>query len=305
MEKELILEELKKIYPNKCVLEISSMYGLSSNKIFLVKLNSGIKIVFKLYPENYKKRLEKEINILKELKRDKIPAPKLIHSDTEKLFLIEEYIEGHLLYDEIEKEDFNPLVMVSVGKGFAQLHKLPKKRIWQDKNKINNKEDWIESVILRNSSNLKVLINYNVFPEKQIKIIRDYLDDFPNILETSEIYLCPIHGDYNPKNIIIDNLNVKGIFDFEMHRIGHNLNDLGIASYWYNFYGKKELFHFLLEGYSKIIEISKNDKKQIEVYYVMQLVGALSFLIKNDLDQKAVAKIKELLNKFFEKIKND
>lgn len=300
MENEIILEQMKKIYPDSKIVEISNMQGLSSSKIFLVKIDSGKKIIFKIYPKNHKERLEKEINILKELESDKIPSPRLIHYHIEKLLLIEEYIEGKLLYEEMNKENFDSRVMVSVGKKLAELHKLPIKEIWQDKNKINNKKEWINSVDKRNLSNLKDLRENNVISTNQLNILKKYMDNFSKELENYEVYLCPIHGDYNPKNIIIDGIDVKGIFDFEIHRIAHNLNDLGIVYYWYKFYDKEILFLPLLEGYTQKIMIIEKDKSLIKKYYVMQIIGALSFLIKNNLDEVAVIKLKKLLNECLE-----
>lgn len=305
MKNEIILEQMKKIYPDSKIVGISNMRGLSSSKIFLVKLDSGKKIIFKIYPKSHKARLEKEINILKELESEKIPSPRLIHYDIERLFLIEEYIEGKLLYDKINEENFDLRVMISVGKKLAELHKLPIKDIWQDKNKINNKKEWIKSVDKRNHSNLKDLKENNVIFINQLNILKKYMNNFSNELENYEVHLCPIHGDYNPKNILIEGIDVKGIFDFEIHRIAHNLNDLGIVYYWYKFYDKEILFLPLLKGYTQKIRITEKDKLLIEKYYAMQVIGALSFLIKNNLDGDAVIKLKKLLNEFLEQNKKN
>ena len=220
------------------------------------------------------------------------------------MFLIEEYIEGELLYDEMNKNNFDQNIMFSVGKKLAELHKFLIKDVWQDKNKINNKEEWISSVEKRNKSNLQDLEKNKIVSSNQINFLKEYLNNFLNKLKNGKVLLCPIHGDYSPKNVLIRGLEVKGIFDFEIHRIAHNLNDLGIVYYWYKFHDKEKLFLSLLEGYSKIIEVTENEKELIKAYYIMQVIGAISFLIKENIDKKALIKLKRLLSEFFEQNKN-
>ncbi|MDP3027539.1 MAG: aminoglycoside phosphotransferase family protein [Nanoarchaeota archaeon] len=307
MENEkLILEQMEKIFPDYKISKIDKLdTGLSSSKIFLVSIrDKNQKFIFKIYPKDYKKRLEKEVNILRELKSSNIPLPNLIHFSLKKLFLIEEYIEGKILYKIMDEMNFDKRIMISVGKSLARIHQLPPKEIWQNEEKIQNKKSWIISVEKRNSSNLKDILQFKIVSENNINFLKKYLKNFIQKIKTSKVFLCPVHGDYNPQNIIINDFEVKGIFDFEIHRIGHNLNDLGIAYYWYKFYAREELFHYLLKGYSEIIQLTNEDRSFIETYYIMQVIGALSFLIKNNLDKDAVLRLKNLLNYFLEEKKD-
>lgn len=302
MENKYIYDYIEKIFPSIKIITISKMNGLSQSEVFLIKLSNNKKIVLKKYPEKYRARFNGEIEILKELEYVDIPSPNLIDFDIENLLLIEEFIEGNLLFEEMKRDGFELNVMKDVGEILAKLHKIPISEIWQDKNKINTREDWLKFTEARNKSNLKDLQTNDIISSEQLSIISDYLEKFMKALNKSDLFLCPIHGDYNPMNILIRGEKTGGVFDFEIHRIAHNLNDLGIVYYWYEFYNKRELFAPFIEGYSQEINITSEDRYLIESYYIMQVIGAISFLVKNKLDEKAVERLKTLLNEFLAKL---
>lgn len=301
MENKYIYDYTRKVFPSLQIETISKMNSLSQNEVFLIKLSNGKKIVLKKYPYKYEARFNGEIEILKELESVDIPSPMIIDFDAKNLMLIEEFMQGQLLLGEMGGESFDSNIMKDIGWKLAKLHKVSASEVWQDKNKINTKEDWLVFTEARNNSNLKDLEVNGLVSAEQLSMISGYLKKFIKVLGKSSILLCPIHGDYNPMNILIQEGKTSGIFDFEIHRIAHNLNDLGIAYYWYKFYDKGELFAPFIEGYSSEIDITGEDNYLIEVYYIMQVIGAISFLHKNKLDKNAIERLKFLLNEFLAK----
>jgi tRNA A-37 threonylcarbamoyl transferase component Bud32 len=300
MKNKLIFEQVREVFPSSNVLKIVELnQGLSSSKIFMIRISSpSKKIILKVYPKTYENRLKKEIKILTELNQSDIPSPKIIHYDFKKLVLIMEYIQGVNLFEYFSAKKVDGKSLVSVGKNLARIHKLPIKEIWQDKKGIKSKKDWISFVEQRNKSNLLDIVNFSLLPEEQVNFLEEYLAEFLIKLQSSEIFLCPMHGDYSPKNILINKSQVSGILDFEIHRVGHNLNDLGIAYYWYKFYSREDLFYLILKGYKEELNLKKLDNLSIEPYYIMQVIGALSFLAKENTDKEAVSRLKNLLNEF-------
>jgi len=287
--------DLKVIFPNRNIRQVERLNSLSSNKIFRVSFSDPDgDVIIKSFPEDYKERMKKEIDILRILERHKIPSPKLLLIDYDKMMIVESFLKGKTLLDIMLQKDTSDSMMKMVGRELKKIHNIKDSELWQDtKQIITNKDEWLFSVIRRNELNLNDIKNQKIVNILPIERIKKYLEEFVVELKKSEIFLCPIHGDFNPANILIENSHITGILDFENHRIAHNLNELGIIYYWFKFYSKEHFFQILLDGYSKNI-----NKKIIEGYYLMQIIGALSFLIKNELDKKAVLRLKEMLNEF-------
>lgn len=86
--------------------------------------------------------------------------------------------------------------------------------------------------------------------------------------------------------------------------MAHNTNELGIVYYWYKFYDVEKLFHQLLRGYTANVNINPNSERFIEFYYSMQVIGALSFLLKTNSNREAIFRLKCMLREFLEKLED-
>ncbi|MFW5846878.1 MAG: phosphotransferase [Nanoarchaeota archaeon] len=279
--------------------------GLSESKNYKIILEGDKSLFVKIFPRAYEKRIKNEENALKILKNTKIPSPNIIYINyefnKEKGIFIEEFIEGKSLKNIIEIGSFNKESLKEAGRALARLHKSYFLKEWQDpKSNIKSKDEWIEKrVKQRNNHNIKDLRKLGILSEEKRKQLEEYLNKFERYLQSFKFELSPLHGDYNMENIILKNRKVIGILDFEQHCVGHNLSDLGIAYYWFKFGGLENFFPFFLKGYEKEFGEISNTMKILYGYYVMQVLGAIIFLTKNNSSEKALAKLKELLREFF------
>ena len=278
--------------------------GLSKSRNYKIILEDGRNLFVKIFPISYENRIKKEEIALRLLKNTEIPAPKLFYINYEfnngEGVLIQEYIEGRSLKNILKKGSFNKRTLEESGKFLAKLHKYSFMGEWQDpKSKIKSKEEWIkEKVKKRNNSNIENLKKLEILSAEKIRRMEKYIDNFEKELNSYDFKLCPLHGDYNLENIMINEGKVKGILDFEQHHMGHNLSDLGIAYYWFKFEGFERLFNFFLEGYKKEFAVKMDITRFLHGYYIMQVIGAISFLSKEKSSEKPLEILKDMLSEF-------
>lgn len=306
MKVDKLKSYLEKLYNNKFTLN-KIRGGLSSSEVYLLTFSDSLEPqIVKIFPKEYYNRFSQEVKILGLLETTKVPAPNIFHfnenlSDENKL-IIEEYISGKTFLELLNE---NPVLskdtLKSIGEVISNIHLISDLNKWNEpKTHLPNKKEWIDFVKKRNKLNMEDMSVFNIMNKSEIDLLNNYLMDFVNDLNRKEVFLCPIHGDLNPSNISISKETqlVNGIFDFELHKIAHNLNELGILYYWLKFYKKEKFFEEILVSYRCFIDIKNDEQKFIPFYYVMQIIGAISSLIKNNSDEMALRRLKEMLSDF-------
>ena len=117
--------DLKVIFPNRNIRQVERLNSLSSNKIFRVSFSDPDgDVIIKSFPEDYKERMKKEIDILRILERHKIPSPKLLLIDYDKMMIVESFLKGKTLLDIMLQKDTSDSMMKMVGRELKKIHNI-------------------------------------------------------------------------------------------------------------------------------------------------------------------------------------
>ena len=218
-EKDLI-QEVKKNY-NINVYQVEKLNRGSAN---LYSINDN-KYILKEFQSKYTKaEIEKEINIINQLKKKEIPVPTYIKtidnsycfSYKERIITLQEYIEGYTL--ESNTGNYNQMIESAeyLGKIIKNLQdldfELPE----------NDISDWYSLKTINESiekqKNLLKKISENEYPQIY-KDLSDKIDMLENIKKIdfsnmNKITLMNTHGDYSLLQFIYKDGNINAIIDF-------------------------------------------------------------------------------------------
>lgn len=174
----------------------------------------GKKIYFKFLPKDFKKRVEKEIEVVKVLKSKGCKVPdyfeengKIIFEDDDNIFYASYEVPGVICLENI---NFNILKDIMVE--LANMHKVLKNIKVTD-----NKESDLDRfrIFYKENSTFFQKEKLNYFIERILN--KDY---------EKEEYSY-IHADINVRNVLIENNHITSFIDFTDLRVGYLEDDLG------------------------------------------------------------------------------
>lgn len=293
-----------KLYPNTALSHIQKYStGLSKSEVYSVTINDFDHVVIKVFPQEYKERVDREVEALIYLDQfSHIPSAKVINYapdlvDTKGLLVMQQ-LPGNSLYDQIQNHSYlNDIA--DAGRAIARLHSLPYSHIWQNKHMwIANQDDWITLVKTRSQAHLQRIVVSGILSEQESQNISNRLRGLIFSLQNELLLITLLHGDYHPQNILVDNSgDVTGVLDFEQHRMGHSLQELGVFRYWLALYDKEDLFSSFIRGYAETQPFTSQNLQIVNGYYLMHLLWGLSYYTFKEPDLQITTKLSSLVKR--------
>lgn len=186
------------------------------NEVYFVNTEKG-KFIIKIANGKIRQdELEKEFNIISNLKNDiKLPQIHLYVKEKDYSFFIMQYIEG------LQPKIFTDKILEQMAVILKSIHKTQRTNEFVDFDKLLS---IAEQNMTENRLDLDEFVRNNKFIEP--KEVLDYLRK-----NKPQVYACLLHGDYRPKNMIV---NEKGLYilDWGLSFVGDPYYDLAIIK-WY------------------------------------------------------------------------
>jgi Ser/Thr protein kinase RdoA (MazF antagonist) len=288
---------LKDSLPSLSIKKLET--GLSESQVFKVTLaNTGQDYICKVFPVSYKERIENSTNIEDFLIEHKYSVPKTLFIEFEFTnefgLLILEFVPGETFYHRITSGTVTTELLHNIAANLATLHSLPLSEVCQNKRiPCYSISDWI-SIVESWKQDLYLLLENNDIDKSIHNYLKGKIQELIKSITDVPVKLSPLHWDYNPQNILVEEDSVSGVLDFEIHRVGDNHAELGIVAYWFKFYDASELLTSFIEGYEKKINESVSVEK-VEGYYLLQLLSAYKYLSKKKPETTDFEKVKKML----------
>ena len=297
---EKIPQIVKKEF-NAKTLEITRINEGYSHFMYVVRINtSPFNLIIRFTNNNREENsLSKEEFVIRTLRNNKIPAPK-IYKITEDYMILEK-IEGERLdklWDKLTLEERYSITK-KIGRMLKDIHgikfenfgKIKSKGIIEGDNSFKFKQSgkevphnkWLRIVLKDSLKDYARLISFDTVDNSLMMKLNNYI---LNNLKTIRYPGSPslIHGDFQKGHIFIKKIEgeykIVGIIDFEFADSYAPEYDF-IKLHREGFFSDKNLLKALEEGYGKI------NKKAVEVYRTLRDVGFAQVLLDSGYKQKA------------------
>ena len=235
------------IWNNKQILDITGRILLKEkkdealcNEVYLVDAENGKFILKIAHGKIRQDELEKEYRIITELKDNiKLPQVYLYVKEKDYSFFIMQYIEG------LKPKTFTDEILQQIAKALNTIHKIQKINEYVD-------FDYLLNIAEQNMTENRLDLDEFVRDNKtyEPKQVLEYLKN-----NKPQVNACLLHGDYRPKNMIVNN-DYLYIIDWGLSFFGDPYYDLAIIK-WY--FTDEEFVKFI-----KYYGIENIDTKRLE-----------------------------------------
>ncbi len=273
VERKVIGKFLEKKFPNSGIKSLVKMSGgLSESVVFKLRIvNPKKELLVKIFPQSNIGRVSEEKRILDYLSKKDFRIQKVVFFKGEFCenlgILVTTFIEGKTLHFYLKNKCKKYLREVAFE--LAKIHKLSNTRSWTSKTyPMFTANDWLKEI----DRKIRKVEN---------KRYKKYLHGWFDKLRKGKLRIVPLHGDFNPKNIIVSK-NGVGLIDFEIHRIGDLPFELACIKNWFLFYGYLRYFEDFLDEYTKIKGLSDEEIKRIDFYYFFRLITTMKYAPKKN-----------------------
>lgn len=212
------------IWNNKQVLDITGNISIKEkkdealcNEVYFVNAENG-KFILKIAHDKIRQNeLEKEYRIITELKDNiKLPQIYLYVKEKDCSFFVMQYIEG------LKPKSFPDEILEQMAKTLNKIHKTKKTNGCVN---FDNLLNIAEQNMVKNRLDLDEFVREDkIYEPKQVL---EYLRN-----NKPQVNACLLHGDYRPKNIIINN-NDLYILDWGLSFVGDPYYDLAIIKLYF------------------------------------------------------------------------
>ncbi len=274
------------------------------NTVYILKTTKG-KFILKIYEDSDPKFIDFQIKIMKLMERERLPSPKLMKTNENKVLLvfnnhrivIQEFIEGK------EPKKFTNKLIKDIAKKQGKMNNLLR-RI-----KLQGKYTWgIDYQFNPLKFNVLKYKDFNIIEENK-KLRKDLKQ-----IKKQNLRRGIIHGDFHGVNLLVDKDKLKAIIDWDDSHEDFIVQEVSnfICSSFINKegevnYKKVKLYLRTFEEYFKL---NSDEKKAIYFFIKHRLQGIISWHIiqlrkHKDLSDSIVVSIRENIEKYknFSKIK--
>ncbi|OQX96281.1 MAG: hypothetical protein B6I20_14650 [Bacteroidetes bacterium 4572_117] len=266
-----------------------------ANKNYRIETEKGV-FLYRICKQLSLKGVQNEIKFLHLLKQANFPAAYPIkkndgtylnHADNNPI-IIYDFIEGGI-------PELNHKTVGEIGKAVAKLNIIEGWESFQKSNFIN-----IDGAIKLTDKFVKAKYQYpdifNDFTEA-ISYLKDKI--------TNDLPRGFIHADVFPDNTIFAGDKLMALIDFECFCVDNLLFDIAMAINGFCFENNRlniDLATSLLDTYSTVRPLTKNEKKHLPNYILWAAVGMASWHLQNDMlnnkTDKQTARARELLDRY-------
>lgn len=267
---EQIKETLVSIYGIKVIKMFPTERGMSNHSFFVYSKKR--KYVFRVY-SNRNNRIKDhilfEIKVMRLLRKNKLPVPKIIETNNEdflatyiynnkKYFcILMEFIEGKML----EKNDL--YIVKSLGSLQAKMHSILEKKVEKRLSVKQILSNWLKWSREELGKIKPFLIKYNL-KETYLKIFEETQAEFNKELKNiGKMPYAECHNDFWGGNILIKNKHIVGILDFDSMNASFLVADLAntLRSCLFRSNPKKypKIISDYLSGYQKYRKLSEKE----------------------------------------------
>jgi len=252
-------------------------------------------VLFRLCKQQSKDDIEKEVLLMKELKRVHFPTSypiadksgNYIHQLNGFYCMIYQFVDG-------KQPEINPKTAGEIGSAAAKLSQIPVKDSYKKINAITI-DNCLEIIKEFPEAKFQYPEIYEYF-EEQTKFLKDYI--------SQELPKGIIHGDYFPDNTIFRGLKLKAVIDFEEFAYDTLLFDLGMAINGFCFIDNKlqiDLIQETINEYNKIRKLSEKENELLPYYIQWAAHGMLYWHLRNnmlyELNETQIKRVIELMNR--------
>ncbi|MFA7301283.1 MAG: aminoglycoside phosphotransferase family protein [Candidatus Shapirobacteria bacterium] len=243
---------------------IEELKSGSINPTFLI--NNKYILRIDLGNSEYQNKLKKESIIFTLLPKFNIPTPKLFAFDDSKIILEFDYLLMSYISGKNLKDDFQSELSLELGDLVRKINLVTANDLG-DQEIFGDIDNWLNKIKLNFKMYWKYLTDLNYFNNDISRQIETIYDDYCKIRNWNNKGRL-IHGDINPGNIVANNGNIVGIFDFEYATIADPLGDLErlAIDFQINNNFNPELF---LQGYGQN-DFSSEELTRIKMYNLSQ-----------------------------------
>lgn len=270
-----VLREVRRTFPYATIKEYQKLSGGLVSPTYKVRITRPSRnLAVKVYKAKNAVMIRKNNVILNFLYKKQFPVPQ-VYSD--RLFakngvMVMDFIPGKNaaeVYDNSSSRVRRRLLQ-NAGKLLRTLHDLKIPSFWiHHKHEVRDVNTWI----LWTRQRVKKYLAFakTNLEKKHYQFLSKEFAAFLKLLQKN-IDFVPVHWDYHLNNLVATpSGRILGLFDFDNAMKGHNLADLGQASYWLQFrHNEYKNFDCFLEGYG--LE-SQKEKNLIKGYALLHLAA--------------------------------
>ncbi|MGY5874798.1 MAG: phosphotransferase [Candidatus Thorarchaeota archaeon] len=277
---------LKSAYPQRANLTVQKLAELTDGwgtEIHSFNLDYSLdgknlsnQLVLRMYPSPYGEyRSEKEYLLLRGLNEAGYPVPVVQHLETDGShlgmpFIIMDRIEGHLLDDDLQITERQDESLNLFCKLFVNLHLVDWKGIVQDPSgfESNDPHFFVNDGIASYKETLEHHNRTELFP------ILEWLQDRANNVPCDSPSL--IHGDFHPRNILIDNDGTPFVIDWTASAVTDYRADLAWTLLLASTYWGKKYREIIMQKYEAIAGRKIEEIEFFEVFAILRRMFDIS-----------------------------
>ncbi|MBI4017205.1 MAG: aminoglycoside phosphotransferase family protein [Candidatus Aenigmarchaeota archaeon] len=249
-----VLQEVRRTFPHAKITSHKKLSGGLVSPTYKLRISKPSRILaVKIYTAKNAVLIRKNNDILTFLRKKHFPVPR-IYSD--RLFakngiVVMDFIQGRNAADVYDNGSsrVRRRLLQNAGKLLRKLHCLKIPPVWiHHKHEVRDVTAWI--LWTRKRVKKYVAFAKTNLEKKHYHFLSKELATFLRLLQKN-IDFVPLHWDYHLSNLMAaPNGRILGLLDFDNAMKGHNLADLGIANYWFQFrYDNYKNFNHFLDGY--------------------------------------------------------
>jgi aminoglycoside phosphotransferase (APT) family kinase protein len=253
------------------------------NEIYDIKTQNNQNIVLRIARKENPLHFRFEQWVLNKAHKAGILVPKVllveeVEFNGEMLSIcVEEKIKGKALIELIESKEITKTQVLSVleqaGEILSQIHNISSKNYgFVNEKGQGDFKSWEEFIFDLELDGIYEAASKTKVHKKTIDEVLFLLKSYSPYYQ--EVKSTVIHGDFEPKHILVENGQITGIIDFENYKLGDPVYDF---AWWDFFQHKKYPIETLAKGYKNEQLFEDNFKEKLHLYGLQLSVCFLSY----------------------------